>query len=501
MSIIRIVFGYVLALGVGAGAGYLWYKKTLTQKAIKFKERMARAKELEEEMEEKAKEKCDRIISTAERKADRIEEQKTKKMEEIQDRLLLREEKMDEKREKLEEERQKMRDKIKDVEKVIEKQTKKLEEVSGLSADDAKEQMFAIIEEKYQKEMVIFVEKLKRITKEEAEKEAQGIIVKALPRIAADSSSEFTTNLIDLPNEEYKGKLIGREGRNISYFEKITGVELVVDDTPMVVRISSFDAEKRYLASETLKTLLKDGRINPFYIEKVYNQMVEDFDVKLMEKWKEALTLLNLPMMKPEVVKTLWQFHLRSSYGQNLWIHSIEVAKISEAIATEVGLDPTLAKKAGLLHDVWKVIATTGQSHTSLGADFLRKQWLNDVIVNAAESHHYDVEMTNPISRVVAAADAMSAARPGARYNTKELFIEKMAELEKLIYTVEWVKKVHIMQAWREIMVYLNPEEVSDMEIENLLKVIGQKIEDQLDYPGIIRVTAIREKRMIEYLK
>jgi len=498
---ILIILGYIVAVAIWAGVGFFAYKKTLTEKALQFKARMSKARELEEEILEKAKVKWERLVEQVEKKADRIEEQRMKKIEEIQNRLMVREEKMDKRLEKLEEDRQKTLEKRKEITIMIDEQVKKLEEISGLKKEDAKDALFALIEEKNQVEMIKFIDKLKIIKKEEADKEATRIITQAIPRVATDSTSEFTSNLIDLPNEDFKGKLIGREGRNISYFEKMTGVELVVDDTPMVVRLASFDSEKRFLASETLRALLKDGRINPFYIEKTYNEMVANLDNILIEKWKEALTILNLPMMKPELVKAIGQFMLRFSYGQNLWIHSIEVAKISEAIATEIGLDPILCKKAGLLHDIGKIIATTGQSHTQLWADFLKKMWMNKIIINAAESHHYDVPMTDPVSRVVAAADAMSASRPWARFNTKELFIEKMSELEKLINTVDWVDKVHIMQAGREIMVYLNPEEIKDMEVEWLLKEIWEKIEAQLDYPGIIRITAIRETKMIEYLR
>lgn len=281
----------------------------------------------------------------------------------------------------------------------------------------------------------------------------------------------------------------------------MTGVELIVDDTPLTVRVSSFDSEKRYIASIMLQKLIKDGRINPFYIEKTYNEVVADLQTLLAEKGKEALAMLNIPMMKPELVKMIGQYYLRYSYGQNLWTHSIEVAKISEAIATELGLDPVLAKKAGLFHDIGKIVATTGQSHSAIGAEVLKKLGMDPIIVNAAESHHYDVPISNPFSWIVAAADAISASRPGARFDTKELFIEKMGELEKLIYEIPGIDKVHIMQAGREIMVYVNPKEISDLQLETLLKDIGTKIEEKLDYPGIIRVTGIRETKIIEFLR
>jgi len=492
---------WVAALAIWAAGGFFWYKKTLTEKAKQYKARMARVKETEEEMLAEARKKADWIIERAEDKADKIEEQRLKKMEEIQNKLLEREEKMWEKLERLEKEKEKVIEKQKEVEDVIKQQTDKLAEIAWLKKEEAKDQLFANMEVEYQEEIKAFVEKMKTIKTEEADKEASQILAKALPRIASESVNEFTVKSVDLPNEDYKWKLIWREWRNISFFEKLTWVELIIDDTPMVVRISSFDSEKRFIAATVLKKLVKDGRINPHYIETFYNQTVEDLPNILIEKGKEALTQLNLPMMKPEVVKLIGQLYLRYSYGQSVRLHSVEVAKISEAIATEIWLDPIIAKKAGLFHDIGKIIATTWQSHTALWAETLKKLWMDEIIINAAESHHYDVPMTSPYSRIVAAADAISASREWARYDTSEMFIEKMSELEKLIKDVSWVDKVHIMQAGREIMVYVNPEEISDKDLEKTLKTIWEKIEEQLDYPGIIRITAIRENKLVEFLR
>ena len=497
----------IIALLVAWGVIIWWiiwffgYKKTMTEKAIKFKERMARAKEIEEEILEEAKKKWEQHIAEAEKKAEKIEEQRLAKMEEIQNRLLDREEKMEQRLEKLEEEKKKVLDLRQQAEDVVKQQMDKLEEIWKLSPKEAKEQIFAMIEKEQASEIERFVEKYKTIKTEEAETEAAKIIVQSLPKLATQNIDEFTTKTVDLPNEEFKGKLIWREWRNISFFEKTTGVELLIDDTPGCVKLSSFDHEKRFIAAQTLEKLVKDGRINPMYIEKIYNQVVADLEQTFIEKWKEALNILNLPMMSPEIVKTIWQFFLRFSYGQSLWQHSVEVARIAEAIAIEVWLDPVMAKKAWLLHDVGKILSTTWESHTKLWADLLRKWWMDPIIINAAESHHYDVAMTHPISWVVAAADAMSASRPGARFDTKELFIEKMWELEKLITEVNGVDKVHIMQAWREIMVYVDPKEVPDQEVEKVLEEIWIKIEDQLDYPGIIRISWIRETKIIQYLR
>lgn len=501
MPILWSIITAAVSLAIGGAAGFYGYKKSLSEKQLRYKAKMERARETEEEMLKEARKKAESVLEQAEIKAQKIEDQRLAKMEEIQNRLLIREEKMDQKLEKLEEEKTKIIEKQREIDEIIALQKEKLSEIANIKPEDAKTEIFQRVEQESQAELIRYIEKFKTIKAEEAQKEAAMIISQALPRIAADTVSEFTSKMIDLPSEEFKGKLIGREGRNISLFEKLTGVELLIDDTPLSVRISSFDSEKRFIAAKTLELLIKDWRINPFYIEKVYNQVVADLEVTLVEKGKEALTVLNIPMMKPEIVRTIGQFFLRYSYGQNLWIHSLEVAKTAEMIAVELGLDAGMAKRAGLLHDVGKVLAGAGESHTKVGADMLRKWGMDPIIVNAAESHHYDVEMTHPISWIVAAADAMSASRPGARFDTKEFFIEKMGELEKLILEVEWVDKVHIMQAWREIMVFVNPKLISDIQVEWLLKKIGEKIEEQLDYPGIIRITALRETKLVQYLR
>ncbi len=500
MDIITILW-YIAACIFGVAAGYIGYRKTLTEKAKAFKARMAKAKELEEEIIEEAKKKADKIKELAETKAQELEIKRAEKMEVIEKRLLAREEKMEEKFNLIEEEKEKLKEKEKEIQKIIDEQSEKLAEISWLDKEEAKEKLFENLKTTHEKELKDFIEKLKMIKKEEADAESAQIIARSLPRVAGECVGEFTTVIVDIPTEDLKGKLIGREWRNISYFEKMTWAELIVDDTPLVVRLSCYDHEKRFIAVTVLQRLIKDGRINPFYIEKITNEVTADLDNILTEKGKEALTMLNMTMMKPEIVKLIGQFFLRYSYGQNLRNHSIEVARISEAIASEMGEDPVLAKKAWLLHDIGKIQATGWQSHTTIGAEILKKYNMDEAVINAAASHHYDVPMTHTISWIVAAADAISASRPGARFNTKELFIEKMSELEKLIYTVEGVDKVHIMQAGREIMVYVDPKKITDVQVEELLKTIANKIEEQLDYPGIIRVTGIRETKLIEYVK
>lgn len=495
------IVGSLAILFFGIALGFFWYKQTLTEKAKKFKAKIARTREIEEEIIEQARKKATEIREQAEQRVMQLEEKRMEKLSHIEQRLASREEKLDEKLERLELEKEKLKAKNEEIQAAINEQTNKLSEIAQLSPEEAKEQLFTNIELTYKTDIQKFVEKYTMIKKEEADKEAGQIIARALPKMASEVTGEFTTILVDLPNEDFKGKLIGREWRNISYFEKITGVELIVDDTPLVVRLSCYDHEKRFVAKTALDRLVKDGRINPYYIEKIYKEVLSELDTILMDKGKEALTILNLTLMKPEIVRMVGQFFLRYSYGQNLWNHSIEVAKLSEAIAVEMGEDPILAKKAWLLHDIGKIQATTGQSHTSVGGEILRKFQMDSAIINAAESHHYDVPMTNIISWIVTTADGISASRPWARFNTRELFIEKMTELEKLVTTVEGIEKTHIMQAGREIMVYVDPGKTVDSDVEKILKTIADKIEEQLDYPGIIRVTGIRETKIVAYVK
>jgi ribonuclease Y len=325
---------------------------------------------------------------------------------------------------------------------------------------------------------------------------------KVIPRVATTNTSEFTITTVDIPSEDIKGKVIWREGRNVVFFERITWVELIIDDTPLIIRLSSYDHEKRWIATEVLRRMIKDGRINPVYIEKTYNELVANFEnVLLLEKGKEALNILGMPPQHADITKLIGQFNLRYSYGQNLWIHSVEVAKMSEMIANEMGLDGGLAKKAGLLHDIGKVIAQEGESHTVEGGVVLRKYGYDDVTINTAEGHHHDIPMISPIGWIVAAADAISASRPWARFNSKNFFVQKMAEMEKLINEFQWVDKVHIMQAGREIMIFVNPNACDDLATEKLLKEIWVAVEAKQDFPGMIRVVGIREKKIVSYLR
>lgn len=414
MSFLTIL-SYLVLLGVGGVGGYIVYQRVRKEELSAYKKKIGKAEHIAAEIVEKAEknlkeaeEKARLALENAQRDIDKRYE----KIDQVEERLIQKEEKIDQKYDSLEKEKENIAKKSQELDALSQEQREKLSQIAKLSYDDAKQELLSIVEQEQKKDILAFVEKFKTIKQEEAEKESVSLLTKILPRIAMNSVSEYTVSSIDIPSEDVKGKLIGREGRNVSYFEKISGVEVLIDDTPLIVKLSSYDPEKRYIATETLKRLVKDGRINPVYIEKTYTEVLNSLEDLLIDKGKEALQMLNLPMMKPDVMRMIGQFHLRYSYGQNLWIHSIEVARIAESLAVEMGLDGLLAKRAGLLHDIGKVVAANGQSHTKIGAEVLRKYGFDDVIVNAAEAHHYDVPITHPIGWIVTAADALSAGRP-----------------------------------------------------------------------------------------
>lgn len=333
---------YIAILSGGCALGYTTFYLIQKKNTDTLKEKLNNINKTSEDIIRKAEQKSQTLMFEAQKDIDR----KHQKLDSIEERLLKKEEKIDEKYELLDKQKEEIATKKQELQKHIEEQKGILADIAKLTPEQAKGKLFDQIEQENNKEINAFIEKFKSIKTEEADKEAVHILTKILPRVSMNSVSEFTVSSIDLPSEDMKGKLIGREGRNVAYFEKITGVEVLIDDTPLVVKLSSYDPEKRFVAAKTLEKLIKDGRINPVYIEKTYNETANGLDNLLIEKGKEALAILNIPMMKPDIVRYIGQFHLRSSYGQNLWIHSIEVAKLSELLANEMGLDALQAKKA-----------------------------------------------------------------------------------------------------------------------------------------------------------
>jgi len=487
---------------------YLTLKSEVESKLASADAEVSKRSTEAESIIKKATQEASYIAQSAETQANKTKEfaqaesdKIMSKMDQMQSKLEEKESKIDAKYEQLDIIKTKLSDKETELDKALEQQQSKLEQIAQLTVWQAKDEIIAITEKQYSSELAQIVDKYSSIVWQEVDKEAINLISKVIPRIATNNVAEFTTTNFDIPTEDTKGKLIWREWRNVSYFEKCTGVELIIDDTPLIVKLSCYDHEKRRVAKEMLKILVKDGRINPVYIQKVYDETLANMDNMLLDKGKEALAELGLPVQKPDITRMIWQFHLRYSYGQNLWIHSVEVAKMAEIMANEMWLDGQLAKKAWLLHDIGKVVANQWESHTAIGADVLRKYGYDEVTINTAEWHHHDIPMISPIGWIVAACDAISASRPWARFNSKQFFIDKMGELEKLIISVDGVDKVHIMQAGREIMVFVNPIMIDDLWVHKLVKEIATKVESQLDYPGMIRVVAMRETKVIDYLR
>lgn len=503
MTLFTIIAGIV-----GIVLGWFWGKYLADQWRSKKKQEAEALKQSATEEIESTKKECRRLYDLAERKWQELIEKaekeiahRHKKIDQIEEKLTQKEERMDEKIEKLEEKKEEYIWRKQELEKIYEQQKTILSDLSGLTPDQAKQALFEQIEVDQQAEITRFINKFKLIKEEEAKDEAAKIISRILPRVAQEGISEHLVTMVDLPSEDMKGKIIWREWRNINTFEKVTWVEVLIDDTPLTLKISSYDPEKRFIAAETMNKLVKDGRINPVYIEKFYQQSIDEAAELFLKKWKEALSLLNIPMMNPEIVEYIGRFHIRYSYGQNLLLHSIEVARIAEMMANELGLNAELAKKAWLLHDIGKIDSTSGEAHTKIGAEILRKYKMHEVIINAAEGHHFDVELLTPEAWVATAADIISASRPWARHDTKDIFFERMSNLENLVSTIEGVQKAYIMQAWREIMAFFNPEDVDDKKAQELTTLIWTKIEEQLDYPGSIRIVGIRENKMVHYLR
>ena len=461
------------------------YEYYLQKKWKDLTSRIEKTEDKIEKMLEKSREKADKeaenIISRAEKQSLKIIENLEKK----QTNLIEKWEKLNLKEKELEEKEKNIKN--------------ELFKIANLTKDEAKNIVFNETEKEYNKDLFSMIEKVKQDIKNNAKKEANEIIAKTIYRVAVDKSNNFLVNTVEIPSEDYKWKIIWREWRNIQLFQKITWVELSMDDTPWVVKISSFEPEKRFIAKITLEKLIKDGRINPVYIEKYYKEVASSLPEILTDIWKETLLELWIPMMNNEILEYIWRFELRYSYGQNLLSHSKEVAKISELLANELGYDWLLAKKAWLLHDIWKIDVNSWESHPKVWADILRKHNMNEIIVNSAESHHFEVPQIHPISWIVAAADAISAWREWVRHNNTERFIERMKLLENLVLNIDWVKKAYIMQAWREIWSFIDEQNVSDLEVQKINKEIKNKIEENLDYPWVIRIVSIRENKVIDY--
>ncbi|MDK2563327.1 ribonuclease Y [Romboutsia sedimentorum] len=503
----------ILGGAVGILVGY-FVRKNISEAKIGQSENLAKeiidkanrdSETVQKEKLLEAKEEIHKWRTEAERenKERRIDLQKYEK------RVIQKEEVLDRKLQNLESKETSLGDRLKNVAKKEEevegikvKQLEKLENISGITSDKAKEIILTNAEREVRREMSIMIKEIESQAKEEAEKKSREIISYAIQKCAADHVAETTVTVVNLPNDEMKGRIIGREGRNIRTLETLTGIDLIIDDTPEAVILSGFDPIRREVARIALEKLIGDGRIHPARIEEMVEKAKKEVDSIIKEYGEQAAFETAVHGLHPELVRLLGRLNYRTSYGQNVLKHSIEVAHIAGIMAAEIGADVKLAKRAGLLHDIGKSVDHEMEgTHVEIGMDLLKRYKESKDIIHAMSTHHGDYEPQTIEAVLVTAADAISAARPGARRETLEAYIKRLEKLEEIANSYEGVEKSFAIQAGREVRIMVKPENVSDEDIHLLARDMTKKIEDELEYPGQIKVSIIRETRAIEYAK
>lgn len=512
LSILLVIVGLIIGAGIVFIINLIKKNNAKDKAKNLIEEAQKESERIKKDLIFEAREESNKLKETLEKE---IKEKKDE-VKEMENRLVLREQNMDkrdetfQKREqlldecedKLNEKLNKIQDDKEEIEKIKQEQIDMLSKISGLNKEKAKELVMKKVEEEMSTEITSYIKEQEEEAKLVVDKKAKELLVSSMQKYSQDMANEHTVSTIELPNNEMKGRIIGREGRNIRTIESITGVDLIIDDTPEVIVISSFDPLRREIAKITIETLIKDGRIHPTRIEEIYDKTVKEMKQKIIEYGNDALFKLGITRVPTELIEIIGKLHFRTSYGQNALQHSMEVASLAGVMAAELGENVSLAKRAGLLHDIGKAIDHEIEgSHVDIGVEIAKKYKENDVVVNAIASHHGDTESTSVISTLVQIADALSASRPGARNDSLENYIKRLEQLENMTLDIKGIEKSYALQAGRELRILVKPEEVDDLTSHKIAREIKEKIEKEMQYPGTIKVTVIRETRVTEEAK
>jgi len=503
---------WILVAVVGTGGGMLvgwigrksWASKQIETAEAKLQQLILHTKNKQKDLMMEAKDKAMKILDKAKNEA----EEERKELRHIQSRLEKRENLFDQKLINLEEKQQQIYDKTarleqakKEILKIKEEQMAKLEKVAALTKEQAKQVLLDNSENEIKEELVQRIKKVQATTNEELEQESKNLLSKVIQRVASPHTAETTTTVVNLPSDEMKGRIIGREGRNIKTLEQLTGVEIIVDDTPEAIVISGFSPIRRHLAKRTLEKLIQDGRIHPGRIEETIEAAKKDLALDMKKTGEEAAYEVGIAGLDPKLIQIIGRLKYRTSYGQNILRHSVEVANLSALLAQELGANVADAKKGGFLHDIGKAVDHEIQgTHPEIGKDIGKKFKLSENVINCIAYHHED-DVPTIETLIVKVADAISGARPGARKDTYENYLQRLSELEDVAKSFEGVDKTYAIQAGREVRVFVVPEQVDDLGAIKLAKGIAKKIEEELKYPGEIKVNVIRENRVIEYAR